>query len=412
MKFISVYGIIRKNHKARVISLNSSKNNASLDVWSMDTVHELMNDMVCFEFIRSIMERMENIEAKGYINSYLKLFAPIFIHELVNALDKLGVVPKADQFSPAVQRFISQERQRALKNVITKSPRAESAIKEMGLNFSHEVYDINVVVRNGALMDTNFELYADPLENVDLWNQMFATPRALLSVFAEAFLQHFSFDLREIWHTIDGELARLAQRVDNNLSCTRYSYPSYRLFKTASELTSSDQILILYRFRLVSSARIIPEVIPPLSLAIGGVEAVDTSRFFRKYRALVIEILGQQFKEPHTEFTSKIIEALEQKIDDKSFFRLSRALRNNLHYETTNILTHEETELVDRYQNVYLATIIELFSACLNVDINKECLQVTAYFKACMDRGMSKEEIARHSNLRYLVYTLTGKLLK
>lgn len=392
--------------------MTSSKGNANVDVWSMDTVYELMNDMVCFEFIRSIMERMENIEAKGYINSYLKLFAPIFIHELVNALDKLGIVAKADQLSPTVQHFINQERQRSVKNVITKSPRAESAIKEMGINFSHEVYDINIVVRNGTLMDTNFELYADPLEKIDLWNQMFATPRALLSVFVDAFLQHSSFDLREIWHTIEGELAELAQRVDNSLSCTRYSYPSCRLFSTASELTLSDQILILYRFRLISSARIIPEVIPPLSLETGGIKAVDTSRFFRKYRALVIEILGQQFKEPPTEFTARIIEALEKNIDNKSFFRLSRSLRNNLHYETTNILTSTEIELVEHYQNIYLATIVELFSACLTVNIDKECRQVTAYFKACMDRGMSQEAIARHSYLRYLVYTITGKLLK
>lgn len=396
----------------RVIGLNSSTNTKRLDTWSMDTVYELMNDIVCFEFIRSIMERMENTEAKGYINSYLKLFAPVFIHELINALDKLGVVPKTDQLAPSVQRFINQERQRALKNVITKSPRAESAVKEMGLTFSHEVYDINVVVGNGALMDTNFELYADPLENIDLWNQMFVTPRALLSVFAEAFLQHSTFDLHEIWHTIEGELAVLAQRVDRSLPCSRYSYPSCRLFKTAPELTLVDRVLILYRFRLVSSAKIVPEVIPPLSLEIGGVKAVDTTRFFRKYRALVIEIFGQQFKEPPTGFTAKIIEDLEKRIDDKSFFRLSRSLRNNLHYEATNSLTSDEIELVDRYQMIYLTTLIAHFTAYLTVDIDKECCQVTAYFKACRDRGMSKEEIDRHSYLQYLVYTLTGKLFK
>jgi hypothetical protein len=48
----------------------------------------------------------------------------------------------------------------------------------------------------------------------------------------------------------------------------------------------------------------------------------------------------------------------------------------------------------------------------MTIDIDKQCRSVTAYFNACMDKGMAKEEISRHSLLRYIVYKLTGKLIK
>ena len=148
--------------------MNTSSDKPILGVWSLDTVYELLNDMLCFEFIRSIMVRMKNHEAKAYITSFLKFFAPVFVHELVNALDKLGIVSKSEQLSPAIEDFIYKERQRALKDVITKSTRAPAAVKEMGLDFSEETYDINVVIHNNALLDTNFGMYTDPLENVDV----------------------------------------------------------------------------------------------------------------------------------------------------------------------------------------------------------------------------------------------------
>lgn len=393
--------------------MHESSEKTVMGVWSMDTVYELVNDMVCFEFIRSIMVHMQNIEAKAYVTSFLKLLAPVFIHELVIALDKLNIVSKADQMSPEVLRFINQERQRALKNIITRSPRAVTAVNEMGLDFSHEMYDINVITRDGNLLDTNFESFTDPIMNTDLWNRMFATPKALLSVLGDALLQYNSpLDIHCLWSAIEDELPEFAQRVDRHLSCTRYSYPSCRLFQSAPELTIDDRILILYRFRLVSSAQIIPDLIPSLVLDFGGIKIIDTARFFRKYKALVIELLGAQFKEPPTDFTIGIRKDIETEVVDSSFFRLNRSVRNNLHYETTHILSNEEVALVDHYQSIYLNVIIRHFSSRLVVKIDKECQQVTAYFKACMDKGMTPDEIARHSYLRYLVYIFTGKLIK
>lgn len=393
--------------------MHESSEKTVMGIWSMDTVYELVNDMICFEFIRSIMVRMKNIEAKAYVTSFLKLLAPVFIHELVTALDKLNIVSKADQMSPDVLRFINQERQRALKNVITRSPRATTAVNEMGLDFSREMYDINIITRNGDLLDTNFESFTDPIEKTDLWNRMFATPKALLSVFGDALSQHTSsLDIHDLWLAIEDELPEFARRADQYLSCIRYSYSSCRLFRSAPELTIDDRIFILYRFRLVSSAQIIPDLIPSLVLNIGGINIIDTAKFFRKYKALVIELLGSQLKEPPTDFTAGIRKDLETEIVDTSFFRLNRSVRNNLHYETTHILSNVEISLVDNYQSVYLNVINRHFSSRLDVHIDKECQQVTKYFRACMDKGMSPDEIAQHSYLRYLVYTFTGKLIK
>lgn len=384
-----------------------------LGVWSMDTVYELLNDMLCFEFMRSIMVRMKNHEAKAYVSAFLKFYAPVFVHELVGALDKLGIVPKSEQCSLDVQNFIKTERQRALKDVIANSTRAPNAVKEMGLDFSQEVYDINVIVHDKTLLDTNFGTYTDPLENIDLWNKLFATPKGLLSVFAKAFSERNSaLDLHAIWQAIEDELDTYAHRADEALSCKRYSYSSCRLFKSAPELTLNDRIFILYRFCLISSASIVPNIIPSLLLKLGEESIVDTARFFRKYRALVIEILRPEYKALSTPFTDKILADLETDVTEKSFFSLNRSIRNNVHYETTNVLSDEQITIVDRYQSVYLDTVMKHFMSCMTIDIDKQCLSVTAYFNACMDKGMSKEDVSRHALLRYIVYRLTGKLIK
>ena len=385
----------------------------SLDNWSTEAIFEMVNDMVCFHFMLELMRRIKNIEVKGYVSSFLKLLAPIYIYELVCTLDKIGAISRKDTIATPVWEFIDRERQRAVKNIITKSSRAEDAVNEMGIDFSREIYDMNIVVSGTSLIDMNYEQYADPVDNRELWDQLFSTPQALLSAFSSALARAgFQFDFLNILGSLDEHLTEIAQKLEQYLNCTRYTYPSCRLFSNAKGLTEDDRILILYRHRLTLSATIIPDIFPNFSMTMGDIKFVDTAKFFRKYKAIVIEILGLQFRQESTTFTSEIMNDLSSLIADASFYRLNRAIRNNLHYETNHILSAEELSIVDRYQNVYLGTVAQHFNSCLTIDIDKGCRRATNYFKACLDKGWSKEEIDRRSYLRYLIFCLTGKLIK
>lgn len=385
----------------------------SLNNWSMEAIFEMVNDMVCFQFMFDLMHRIKNIEVKGYMTSFLKLLAPIYMYELICTLDKIGAISRKDTIADPVWNFIDRERQRAVKSIITKSSRAKKAVNEMGIDFSHEIFDMNIVVSGTSLLDMNYEQYADPVDNRELWDQLFATPKALLSAFSSALSRSgFQFDFLNVMESLDEHLTEISQKLEQQLNCMRYTYSSCRLFRNATGLTEGDRILILYRHRLTLSATIIPDIIPNFSMTIGDINLVDIAKFFRKYKAIVIEILGLQFRQESTPFTSEIMSKLSALITESSFYSLNRAIRNNLHYETNHILSTEELNIVDHYQDVYLGTVIQYFNSYLTIDIDKRCRKATNYFKACMDKGWSKEEIDHHSFLRYLFFCLTGKLIK
>lgn len=393
--------------------MDGAINTPNAEIWSVDTIFEMFGDMVCFEFILEIMRRMKNREAKGYISGFLKLLAPIYAHELISALEDVELVNRHTLVSSDVRRFINNERQRALKSIITEAPRAITAIEEMGIDFSKEIYDINIVVKENKLLDTNYEQYTDTINDTLLWEKLYATPKAIVVGIIAALSQvGIPIDMDAIMASMDPELTAAAEKLDQDLDCTRYSYPSCRLFKNASGLTLADKIFILYRYRQVASARMIADLVPNLSVAIDGTKVIDSERFFRKYRAVVICIIGDQLQKSSTVFTSAIVKDLGQQITDSSFYRLNRKIRNNLHYKTTSILISEALTQVDMFQRIYLDVIVKHFDSCLNIEIDQECRKVTAYFNACLQQGMTHEEIGRHSYLRYLLFCFTGKLFK
>lgn len=57
--------------------------------WSLDTVAEIIGDLFCFDWILEIKRRMKNDEAKAYVSNFLRILAPIYVHEIAKALDRL-----------------------------------------------------------------------------------------------------------------------------------------------------------------------------------------------------------------------------------------------------------------------------------------------------------------------------------
>lgn len=376
--------------------------------WSLDTVSEIIGDLFCFELILEIKRRMKNEEAKAYVGNFLRILAPIYIHEITTALNKLGIVSKDKLLEPTMSKRINAERQLSTHKVIVNSNEAAKAVKQMGISFDRKVYDINIIVKNGELYDLNFESQIAPVDDLDFWNYLFCLPRTMLNAALSVLSPDFS--LQEIFDNGSEKLNSLANQLDEAFSFSRYSYSTQRLFQHSVNLETLDMILILYRYRMITSVNILSKYLPSFCITISERKVADMNLFFQKYRALIITILGDELRQLNTPFANLIKTEIADVIADTSFFSLNRKLRNNLHYETTNLLLESELNIVQQNQMLYLSVFEKSFRSCLHVDVDKECKTMTGFSNAFRSSGMTKEELDKYYYYYYLKYRITGKL--
>lgn len=378
--------------------------------WSTDTIHEIIGDLACFEILLKIKNLVNDVETKIYLSQFLKMIAPLYAYEIANSLQNFGIVDKKDFFNPGMNKKIQSEREKAVKYIIVKSSQKEKATCEMGLNFNKKVYDMNLVLCNNKLMSMNYEDYIDKIDEkeIDFWNSLFDFPRRTLNAFILAF--NFDTSLDDLFVHFSEQLEEIASDIENKLVCNRYSYSSYTLFSLSKTLDTLDKIFVLYRYRMISSATNIEHVVPLVDIKIGDKIIVSFKKFFRKYKALVIDIVGEEIKNMDTEFSCAIKEAIQRKIDNNKFWKLNRTIRNNLHYVETKLLAKEDLAIVDHYQQIYLSIINDYILDNLNIHISKECIDMTNFLKACQEKGMTKSDIDKLYYYYYVKFKITGKI--
>lgn len=378
--------------------------------WSTDTIHEIIGDLACFEILLKIKNLVKDVETKIYLSQFLKMIAPLYAYGIANSLQNFGIVDKKDFFNPGMNKKIQSEREKAVKYIIVKSSQKEKATCEMGLNFNKKAYDMNLVLCNNKLMSMNYEHYIDKIDEkeIDFWNSLFDFPRRTLNAFILAF--NFDTSLDDLFVHFSEQLEEIASDIENKLVCNRYSYSSYTLFSLSKTLDTLDKIFVLYRYRMISSATNIEHVVPLVDIKIGDKIIVSFKKFFRKYKALVIDIVGEEIKNMDTEFSCAIKEAIQRKIDNNKFWKLNRTIRNNLHYVETKLLAKEDLAIVDHYQQIYLSIINDYILDNLNIHISKECIDMTNFLKACQEKGMTKSDIDKLYYYYYVKFKITGKI--
>jgi len=376
--------------------------------WSLDTVSEIISDLFCFDLILEIKRKLKNEEAKEYIVTFLRILAPIYIHEIINAVDHLGIVPKNETLDSATLKRINAERQLSAHKVIVNSKKAIEAIEDMEISFDRKVYDINIVVKNGILYDMNYELQVAPVDDFDFWNHLFSLPYKILTAVFSALSPDYS--IQEIFDNCSERLDLIANQLDEELSFSRYSYSTHKLFQNSINLEIPDKTLILYRYRMITSVNVLSNYLPSFHITFGEKRIVDMNSFFEKYKALIIEIMKDELNQLDTPFGNQIKADIKNAITDTRFFSLNRKLRNNLHYETTNILTTDELDMIRINQMNYLSIFENNFRKHLYIDIDEECKVMTGFSKAFRKSGMPKEELDRRYSFYYLKYCSTGEL--
>ncbi len=377
--------------------------------WSIESINEIFRDLFGFEIILEIKRRMKDLEAKNYISLFLSTIAPVVIYEIADSLEKLELVNKTDFFNPGMLDKVRRERMRILKTRIVKSQKLTSISTQMGIDFSEKVYDMNVILSHEKLFDMNFETYVDALLDIDFWNSLFGFPHRTISILLDELGTNYTIDQLYENTVIDNTISEYADIIDAMLRPQKYSYSSYVLFSKSSILEDADKFFILYRFRMISSVLQLEKMLPYFEVNGNGFPAIDTCSFMRKWKAVIIEIIGNELKVLKSKFGDRIKTEIEQKIRDKTFFSLNRKLRNNLHYLKTEKLSSQEIQIIDQYQNEYLRALESIILEQLNVQIDDECKEMTGFLIDCRERGLSAEDVKKYYPFNYLKYRLSRK---
>lgn len=377
--------------------------------WSIDTINELINDWMSFELILEVKRRMKDIESKNYISMFLKTVAPVIVYEVAESLELMGILPKEKFFYPGMKKKVQEEREKFVKKVIVRSSQPKLIEQEMGLNFNEKVYDINILVKDDVLMDMNYEIFNENIEeNFEFWDSLFALPQSMINTVISCLGIEKNVD--DIYAVLGNKLNEVAENMDQQFSCKRYSYSVYKLFSCNGRLEDIDKILILYRYRLITSIYKLEEAIPNINICLGDIRIFDIRAFFRKYKAVIICIIGSELKNMKTEFAKSIQEDMGQQIGLGAFWSVNRKLRNNIHYQKTEVLTEEEKQILDLYQPIYFAILRKHFNKNIFIDIDKECTTMTGFLKACREKGMNKEDIDKYYYYYFMKYRLIGKV--
>lgn len=377
--------------------------NSNIKERPTESIFELLRDLFGFEVILEIKRRMKDIEAKNYVSLFLSMIAPVLVYELADSLEKLKWInSKKEFFEPGIYNKVKNERMRVLKSVIVDSKRAVPASEQMGLDFTEKVYDMNIILSGNKIIDMNYETFVDSITDLDFWNSLFGFPKQTINTLLDELGTSRTIEKIYEIDDINTVLTRYANRIDTELCPQKYSYSSYKLFCKSNFLDDIDKFFILYRYRMITSTLLLERMLPPLRLEINGACIMDISSFMRKWKAVIIEVLGQELKGLNTGFGKRIKSELDRRIIDKSFFPSNRKLRNNAHYQKTDSLSSEEISIIDRYQNTYLQTLESIILEQLDISIDEECRCMTAFTKDCIERGLSYADIKRDYPNNYL----------
>lgn len=379
--------------------------NSNKKDWPTDTILELFRDLFGFEVILEIKRRMKDLEAKNHVSLFLAMIAPVLVYELADTLEKLKWInSKKEFFENGIYKKVQKERMRVLKSIIVDSKRAVPASEQMGLDFTEKVYDMNIVLSGNKLLDMNYETFVDSITDMDFWNSLFGFPKRTINTLLDELGTSRTIEQFYEMDDVSAILTEYANRLDTRLCPQKYSYSSYKLFFKSSSLDDIDKYFILYRYRMISSTLLLERMFPSLRLEINGACIVDVSSFMRKWKAVIIEVLGRELKGLNTIFGERIRLEINRRVIDKSFFQSNRKLRNNSHYQKTDVLSSEEISIIDRYQNIYLQTLESIILEQFDISIDEECRYMTAFTKDCSERGLSYADIKRDYPNNYLNY--------
>lgn len=284
----------------------------------IDSYQEILQDMFYIKVLLDIKRRTQSVEAKNYLVEFIKDLSSVIFYENVKFLDEKKLLSMEQAFKSNMKKIV-RERRQWLHSRIYGSKSIKQKVGDMGIDYSQKIYDLNVIVKRNKLLSTNFENFNDRYE-LTYVDEILKDIEIILI----ALLQGLGLDNNAI-DALYSKCSEISQNIveecDKIFSGKRYCYSTYKLFSLNRDLTDDDKNFILQRYRLISSILKIEKLftnenleiyIPPMRIKIKD--------FFRKYKAIIIEIIGEDAKKPQSKYGENLCKTLNQKITDKSFF--------------------------------------------------------------------------------------------
>ncbi len=376
----------------------------------IDSYQEILQDMFYIKVLLDIKRKTQNIEAKNYLVEFIKDLSSVIFYENAKFLNEKKLLSMEQAFKPNMKKVV-RERRQWLHSHIYGSKSITHKVNNMGIDYSQKIYDLNVIVKRNKLLSTNFENFNDRYELTyvdEILND--------IEIIIFALLQGLGLDddaIEILYSKCSETVQNIAEDCDKKFSGKRYCYSTYKLFSLNSQLTDDDKNFILQRYRLISSILKMEKIFANENLEIHiSPMRINIKNFFRKYKAIIIEIIGEDAKKPQSKYMGNLCETLNQTITDKLFFPINRALRDNCHYSNITILSENNLACLDKYQNIYLNAVLQSFDENLYIIIDEDDIVMTNFFTYCLKNKIPQNTIKEYFPIMFNEYAITHKINK
>lgn len=332
-----------------------------------DEIFEIIQDFMFLYFLVMIESETDDIELRSLLDSVNCLLISIFSHELI-----ISKYCNKEEFDTSDLAVIRSIRTSYLKNPPKENGRLVKELKtSTGVDFNYFVFDSVVTVDKSNSNDlicinfSDFVVYKFYKNNINAFNQISRLPATVI----DALFKGLGIDYFELYDRIQPVIKNAIDNWNQKFTFRRYAYSTSLMFRN-SKLTDEEKYFILYRYNFLKFALMIKEL-QPISINISETIPINTNITYRKIKALAIETIYNDMKVLDLPIIKKIKKTLSYSVKDVLFFSINRKMRNNIHYNKIEEISEEELALLDKYQDVYLNTVLNVFNENINVSVNK-----------------------------------------
>lgn len=347
-------------------------------------VFEVLQDFLFLDCIFSAKRQLLRTEDKMILAKPAFLGLSVFLYELSKNKCKFNNVVDAKY-----QPIISKLRTLFLKQVPTiNSDIVKDTVKAMGTDLHNCVFDIIVTSDpQGDIYDINFSSFnLEKLveKDVQLFEELALFPRSISKTLLNE-VGDYNLFVDILNNSINKKIAK-GYFVYN---AERKSYATSLLFKNSIGLSNQEKYYILYRYSLIKAAYLLDDI-PEVKLFLQNSSdeyLINTTFSAIKLRAMVICLLGDRGNDFQNKFLKDtlLIEEINKEvakvIDRPDFYRKNRAIRDNIHYSKTRIISNDDYAFIRNYQKRYFAAVLNVFEKYLFVNFGSKYKMALAIAK-------------------------------
>lgn len=329
--------------------------------YTLATIREIIQDNFLLYLIFNIQSKISNPllkEMYGYLGIYC---FSIYMHELIknNLIDKNKIPPETINIIDGVRERFTKKRASASSHTI------QNISEEMGIDFNHYFFDMHIIVeRNDTkkLYTVDFSIWdvlVTQKEDIKTISQLIGIPESIIGVLLSEIHSQTGADANGEIETI---CTSIADKIESEIHPVKYLYASGVFFKYP-EPDEQDKYFILFYYTYIYLLCNIFKYIPVSTFKIGDF-IINIRHSALKLRAVFIESIGLDIRTLDSPMIKKINREVCQFVP-QDIFKRNRKLRNNIHYSKTDLISDEEYNEIELFQDKYFSSLLCAIDSCI-----------------------------------------------